>query len=407
MLKETIKYYVFEALRPFALSVVTGLCVWLAVSTKSDVFIVFALVTFIPLFALFMLRLSRVLRALWYQSKCYERMASDQQLKGILIEEGGNRTGKSLSGHATLYNKALGIELYISRFTKLYRAKKTHEKLPQKEHLEYEEISGTYKQMQVNPDLIVPLVTNNKVKGKDGRKSSELTGGHLLQLDKLPQPCALGFDETRAKLIGDLFKDKDGAYILSLLAKLFNHFTGDSSLWVMMEQNTERTFHFYRDSLCMVRHQLGVVVYLEPVRLLKKQEKLFTKLDKMEYPSYGFAIKVLNLIKRIRRIGVLQLNYRLMGNKESAAGTQLKDGIVQDYLPCDLPFAYDNRFFRTGYACKDKDITLSRFRGNLQSEERVTDLIRLAEDNTMRYKGKKVTDLYDEVKEKKQPAVPP
>jgi hypothetical protein len=400
VLRETKKYYFCEALLPFGLLLVKGLGLWLSVLSKSDFLLVVSIIAATISLVWLVVRIRDIVRALYFEQKCIEKMLASQNLKGLLGEEGGNRTGKSLDATITLYYKALSLEQRISRFTKLYRAKKLKMKLTPKEYLEYCELSETYEEMRRCPDLIVPLVTNVKLTARDGRTSSDLTGRYLLQLDKLPQPCAIGLDETRSKMIGDLFLDRDGAYNLTAMARFFNHYTGDDSLWVFMEQNSGRMFNGYRDSLCMIKNQKGVKVLLEPVRLLKKLEKLFAKLDAMEFVTYAFAMRVLNLYKRTKRIGVLQLNFTVFGNKDSS-GETLSDGIMQEYIPCDAPVSYDNRFFRTSYLARNDDITLSRFRGNLLSESQVDDIIRLEEIDgkpAVTYRGEDIKALLAEKK---------
>jgi hypothetical protein len=224
----------------------------------------------------------------------------------------------------------------------------------------------------------------------------ELLGSHLLQLDKFPRPCAVGLDESSNKVENMIFKDKEGSTIVDNTARFINQYTGDNSLFVLMEQNSARTYIGFRSAACVIKNQKGVRILLEPVRLLKKLERRFRKLDKTPAPSYRFAVKVLALYQRTKKIGVLQLNFTLFGNKESS-GEQLS-GIVQEYLPCDLPFSYDNRFFRTGYLCKNDDIKYSRFRGNLQAENQVDDLIRLCDIDgklSVTYRGADVKQLYN------------
>jgi|GEM_PF-6320824 len=404
MLWVTKKYYLIECLRPLGLSIIAGLVVWLSVRDMADWFFISSLVISIAPFAWLVLRFADVVRVFWYQRKCHDKVESDQARKGIVIMEGGNRTGKSLDGFATLFNKSQALEQYVNRFTLLYRAKKTKEKLTEKEHREYREINETYKFYKKHPQHLTSLVTNVKVISKsDGRESMELLGGHLIQTEKLPRPCALGLDESRDKVNNDIYKDQDGVHPLINFARLFNQYTGDNSLFVLMEQNSARAFHGYRDSVCVIKNMKGIKVLLEPVRLFKRLEKRYRLLDSMtEPPNYDWAKTTFNLIKRIRKIGVLQLNFTLFGNKESS-GEIISNGNQKEYLPCDLPFEYDNRFFRTGYACKNEDIKFSRFKGSLQSEAQTDDLIRLAYEDkkpVVCYRGRCVEELYKKQREK-------
>jgi hypothetical protein len=250
-----------------------------------------------------------------------------------------------------------------------------------------------------------------------GRTSTELLGAHLTQLSRLPSPCAVGLDESSNKVENKLFEDKEGSTIIDNFARFFNHFTGDNSLLVFMEQNSGRAYKGYRDSVCLIKNQKGVRVHLEPTRLLKRLDKYFAKLDKLnELPSYDLATRVLRLYKRTKRIGVLELNYTLLGNRDTTNET-LSDGVKQGYLPLPLPFSYDNRFFRTGYLCRNDDITLSRFKGDLQNEKQVEDIIRISEIVVGETKtGKEITkktvtlrgqDIKERWREKKGLSPPP
>ena len=391
-LKCTKRYYLTEAIFPFSLAVFCGSLTFSAFRAGFDfVFIGAGILTIFPL-AWFVLRFGRYLFCFYYARKCADKMKNDGKLKGVLLFEGGNRTGKSLNGHATAYYKSYALEQYINRWTLVLRSIKGDRKLSASDFLEFEEINEAFVFFDKHRDLIPALVTNVRVDDCVGRSSMELLGGHLLELNKLPRPCAVVLDESRMKVDNNSFKDIDGAAELIGFIRLFNQKIGDQALFIFIEQNSARAFLGYRDSLQACKHMNGVRVLLEPKRLLKRLETLYKKVDKCKDKDkpvpLDLAQTIYNLNKRIKKIGVLQLQFGLQGNKETENAKDRGDAV--EYLPCDLPFDYDNRWFRAGYACKNDEITLSRFKGTLQTVEMLEDNIRLNESGKLAYRGELV-----------------
>lgn len=399
MLQETIKYYILELLRPFALFVLTGLTAWLAVVIKDDFLIVFCFVAFGISFAWFVVRLRRVILAFYFRAKCYEKMENSANKKGVHAYRGGNRTGKSLNGYATLFYKALALWRDTVRYYALYDAKKRINKLSSKEYLTYKELREDYKFYTKHSFLIPHLVTNVKVTNNEKQESMDLTGWHLLQIDKLPCPAAVGLDESSNKVDIDVYLDDDCDIVLTNFIRFFNHYTGDGSLFIFMEQNSQRAFKGFRDSIQEILTHKGVETLLKPVRLMKKIDRMFNKFEtKLKYHTSEYAIKILALEAKIKRIGVLQLNFTTMDEPSI---------IVQECLPCDTPFNYDNRFFRTGYLSRDDELKLSKFAHDLQAEDMVEDTITIHRvkvegekdpRNIAMYRGQSVAELWRKAK---------
>lgn len=418
MLHEAIRYYVGECRPPAFLA---GVALTIAVFSGGvpalagvnlfrfeaafvDVFFIIFGILFLASMAWMVIRFRMVLECFRLEKKCQEKKEKSEKMKGVVCNEGGNRTGKSLDGHAILYFKAIAIWKYVRRQTLLWMAKMTKEPLTQQEENDFREIKGTYDRFKDEKDLIPCLVTNVRVDdvGKQGqsRTGTELRAGHFIQKYKLPMPCAVGLDESSDKLSNDLYKDKEGSAVIDRMLRWLNQFTGDMSIFVYMEQNSSRAYKGERDSVCVVRNMKGLKILLPPKRLLRKLDEYYEELDEMEEPpEYGFAMKVLNLQERIRKIGVIELNLTEYGNKESAAGEILSGGIIQEYLPCDLPFFYETRWFRTGYLCKNDDIILFKFKGRLQSEEMTEDRIRLL-NKVVTCEGEVTKDWWNEEKAK-------
>lgn len=403
MSKETVRYYVLEALFPLVLFAITGIAAWLAILSDNDFVILLCFVMLAIFFAWFVVRMSNVLRALFYRGKCYEKMANSASKKGVHAYRGGNRTGKSLNGYATLFYKALALWSDTVRYYRLYDAKKQSTKLSRGEHLHYRELKESYEFYVKHPDKISHLVTNVKVKDLERRESMELTGKHLLQLDKLPRPVAVGLDESSNKVDIDIYKDDDCDIILTNLIRFFNHYTGDNSLLIFMEQNSERAFKGFRDSVQEIITHKGVNTIMKPARLMKKVGKMFRRFEtKKKYHTSQYASRILALESKIKRIGFLQLTFTTK---------DMPTVLVREHLPCDLPYHYDNRFFRTGYLCRDAELKLSRFAHDLQAEDMVEDTItikrvkRTGENdlrNTAMYRGCSVADLLQQAKRQRQ-----
>ncbi|MCL2570655.1 MAG: hypothetical protein FWE16_05655 [Firmicutes bacterium] len=339
----------------------------------------------------------QVLRTFRFQKLCEKLKEVAQAMKGFWVNFGGNRTGKSLLGFAILFYKASMLEKYVKRFTALYSVKKTRQKLPSKEYREYLEIKETNDAYKKKPHLLPCLVTNVTVTdNEDHRKSAELLGEHLLQEAKLPMPVAVGLDESSSKVDIQAFRDSEGSIILTELARWFNQFTGDGSLFVLMEQNSARSFKGYRDSIQGMRNCHGVKTLLEPKRLLRKLERLFDELDDLidndKLPEYSLTMKILNLhSKRINKIGVFQVHYsQYTGNKETG-GADIDCKSMKSYIPRDMPFDYPNRYFATSYKARKLEIKLKEFKHDLQSEESVEDFIRI-KGKKLFYRGKPVIE---------------
>ena len=428
MLKSTIWYYFKELRTPTIWAVVFGLWLYFAEGLVS---FLLAFVLLAVAAAWWLWRLLHFMRALRFNKLCWDKFHDAKDKKGVHVYTGGNRTGKSLNGYITLGYKAMHIEEQVYRDVPIYYEFLREHTLNKNRMLEFGEFNEFYKFYNRHTHLIPALVTNVRVtrngkywsenpdlqKKKSPRKklargkstpqdnkarigsrghplqsSMKLTIGHLAQLDKLPRPCAVGMDESSSMIDNNIHKDDMADYILTSMIRFYNHYTGDKSLYVFMEQNFERAFKGYRDSLQGIVTAKGVDMKLEPRRLNKKLDRMYerfkenarfvripiiTKLSfdfakikiwRGRYKNPRYAKRILDMDDYIKKIGVLVCNF--LDSEAPNPGKKLKD-----HIPRNTPFNYNNRFFRTSYLAKNQEIKLSQFKHELMHEDDVDEYL--------------------------------
>ena len=253
----------------------------------------------------------------------------------------------------------------------------------------------------------------------------KLTIKHLLGLEKLPRPCAVGLDESSSMVDIDVYKDDEADRGLTNNTRFYNHNIGDNALFILMEQNLARAYKAFRDSVQEITTHLGVKILLKPKRLerrLKRVKERFREnayvfripilgnlfefcpfiwhFRKGKYQTDDYAVYLLNLEKKVGKIGVFQLHLKVNNGRDDPRK------LCKEYIPLDLPFYYPNRFFRTGYLANGLTLEKSEFEHEYQSKDSVEDYLLMGSvlDDECKprkgavHRGCLVRDLLEEVK---------
>ena len=209
------------------------------------------------------------------------------------------------------------------------------------------------------PGWIPLLLSNYGIERADGKRSAELSAKFFTQERRAPENAVLLYDEAaddfdnkrvNARAESDLAREN--AVVNETFSKLRQLYNAYMTLG---EQDAQELYIGLRRVVTCNRYLLQLDRVCEPVRLLRRYDKLAAKVLKHDYCPYR-TLKILRkLDSRIRRIGFFRIAYRDDGNTQ-----QGEKGVQRGYyvLPKLLDFRYETRAYVFDNAALDRRIDL-------------------------------------------------
>lgn len=209
------------------------------------------------------------------------------------------------------------------------------------------------------PEWIPLLLSNYGIERADGKRSAELSAEFFTQEKRAPENVVLLFDEAADSFDNKRVNAKAESRLAAENAVVNETFSKLRQLYnaylTLGEQDAQELYIGLRRVVTCNRYLLQLDRVCEPLRLIRRYEKLTVKVLEQGFCSYRNLKTLRKLDTRIRKIGFFRIAYRDDGNTQ-----QGEKGVCYGYyvLPKLLDFNYESRAYVFDNAALDRRIDL-------------------------------------------------
>lgn len=364
-MRETTKYFLKRFLIGVSPFFFFFACVSLSLGFRQDFLLIVTVIVDAVALAFGLYFLAGLISAVRCGRRWDDKICNDQMKRGLMVEGGAPRAGKTLDATATLISHAAGMWAEICEQKAVWE--KGLDELDGKERerieVDYKEILSTYNLYNDNPQFIPCLLSNTYIEDEYGRTAGKISPNQIRQLDRIPYRCDILIDESSYIVDPDIHKEsgKDAVKLdIDECARFVNQYFGENNLFILCEQDPKKPYIGFRRCASRNKYQLGKVDLCRPVFLIKRYQKALKKYlkdEKRQTPQN--ALKLIQKKKHISKIGYMRLSYVEDGNVEN---NYLQNREIEcEYIPFDSGFYYNSRAFRMLYKCRSKPLTLTEF----------------------------------------------